>query len=207
MNTEKLPQTPSQTIGPFFAYSLTAEQYGYAYNSIVNGLLLHPDLESERIFITGNIYDGNGNTIHDAMIELWQADEQGCYRSTSIAQKNDGFTGFGRQGTGTDVQHRFRFTSVKPGSVGKGQAPHINVILFMRGSLHQLYTRIYFSDEEEANSKDALLQQIPEERRNTLIAQRKEYPGRTEYHFNIYMQGEQETVFLDVYNAPENHQA
>jgi protocatechuate 3,4-dioxygenase, alpha subunit len=200
MDTNKLPQTPSQTVGPFFAYSLTAEQYGYDYNSLVNGYLIDADAEGERITITGTIYDGNGQSISDAMIELWQADAAGQYRSLPIRKKNDGFTGFGRLGSGTDAQHRFRFTTIKPGTTGEGQAPHINVILFMRGSLHKLYTRLYFSDEAEANSKDGLLNAIPEERRQTLIAQRREIPGGIAYHFDIYMQGERETVFFDVYS-------
>ncbi|MBD0288925.1 MAG: protocatechuate 3,4-dioxygenase subunit alpha [Flavisolibacter sp.] len=195
---QKLRQTPSQTVGPFFAYSLTAEQYGYDYNSLVNGLLVDNDSDAQRIYITGNIYDGNGQTIPDALVELWQADANGSYRSYPIHKKNDGFTGFGRLGTGTDAKHRFVFTTIKPGSVA-GQAPHINVILFMRGSLHQLYTRLYFSDEVEANGKDELLDVIPEERRTTLIAQKKKYAGGVAYHFDIHMQGENETVFFDVY--------
>src|SRR3982751_3327596 len=174
MNTNKLRRTPSQTVGPFFAYSLAAEQYGYDYNSLVNNLLIDPDTAGERIFITGHIYDGNGQTIPDALVELWQSDAQGNYRSLPIMKKNDGFTGFGRLGTGTDAQHRFMFTTIKPGSVS-GQSPHINVILFMRGSLHQLYTRLYFSDEFEVNSNDELLNAVPIDRRQTLIAQRKEY--------------------------------
>ncbi|MDQ3845098.1 MAG: protocatechuate 3,4-dioxygenase subunit alpha, partial [Bacteroidota bacterium] len=102
---EKLRQIPSQTVGPFFAYSLTAEQYGYDYNSLMNGLLIDAESEGERITITGNIYDGEGETISDALIELWQADAEGRYRSVAISKKNDGFTGFGRLGTGTDAQH------------------------------------------------------------------------------------------------------
>lgn len=199
MNKQRLWQTPSQTIGPFFAYSLAAEQYGYDYNSLVNHLLLGPDTEGERITITGKIYDGEGKNIPDALIELWQADENGQYRSLPTGRKNDGFTGFGRLGTGTDAEHRFVFTTIKPGSIDKEQAPHINVILFMRGSLHQLYTRLYFSDEE-ANEKDELLTAIPEERRRTLIAQRTQHGSVIAYHFDIHMQGEKETVFFDVFN-------
>jgi protocatechuate 3,4-dioxygenase, alpha subunit len=191
---ERLQQTPSQTIGPFFAYSLTAEQYSYDYNSIINGALISDDTESERINITGNIYDGNGNTVSDAMIELWQADANGNYRVLPI-NKNDGFTGFGRLGTGTNEKHYFTFKTIKPGSVN-GQAPHINVTLFMRGSLHTLYTRIYFSDEN--NDHDTLLNAVDATRRQTLIAERKEVNGIVEYHFNICMQGEKETVFFEI---------
>lgn len=207
---EKLRKTPSQTVGPYFAYSLTAEQYGYDYNSIVNGNLIgdnvpaeiqNPkskiaDTEGVRIYITGRVLDGAGNTINDAMIELWQANTEGQYRLTPIEGKNDGFTGFGRVGTGTNAEHRFTFTTLKPASIGEGEAPHINVILFMRGSLHNLYTRIYFSDEAKANAKDPLLKAVKADRRDTLIAQRFEKNGQIFYTFDIKMQGEGETVFF-----------
>ena len=162
---EKLRTTPSQTIGPFFAYSLTAEQYGYDFNSIVNGVMNDVFTEGERIFITGSILDGNGNSINDAMIELWQADPKGQYRLTPIKYKNDGFTGFGRLGTGTNEAHRFTFSTLKPASIADGQAPHVNVILFMRGSLRHLYTRLYFSDETIANENDPLLSAVAAHRR------------------------------------------
>lgn len=192
---ERLQLTPSQTVGPFFAYSLTAEQYGYDYNSIVNATLLNDEIEGDRIYITGCIYDGKGNSVPDAMIELWQADANGNYRVSPINKKNDDFTGFGRLGTGTNEKHHFTFKTIKPGSLD-GQAPHINVILFMRGSLHALYTRIYFSDE--ANDNDPLLNAVDAARRQTLIAEQKEIDGNIEYHFDIYMQGEKETVFFEV---------
>ena len=195
---EKLRTTPSQTIGPFFAYSLTAEQYGYDFNSIVNGVLNDIYAEGERIFITGSILDGGGNTINDAMIELWQADPKGQYRLNPIQHKNDGFTGFGRLGTGTTEVHSFTFSTVKPASIGDGQAPHINVILFMRGSLRHLYTRLYFSDEAQANDNDSLLNAVATDRRNTLIAQRAELNGQVFYNFTIKMQGEGETVFFEI---------
>jgi len=192
---ERLQQTPSQTVGPFFAYSLTAEQYSYDYNSIVNGSLLSNDTAGERIHITGSIFDGNSNTISDAMIELWQADANGNYRTLPVNKKNDGFTGFGRLGTGTNDAHSFTFETIKPGALS-GQSPHINAILFMRGSLQALYTRIYFSDE--ANDHDSLLNAVDNARRQTLIAERKEVNGMVVYEFDIYMQGEKETIFFEV---------
>lgn len=192
---ERLRQTPSQTVGPFFAYSLTAEQYGYDYNSIINGSLVNDDTEGERIYITGNIFDGKGNSISDAMIELWQADGQGNYvtKYPDVHISQMPFKGFGRLGTGTNTEHRFTFKTIKPGSVN-GQAPHINVMILMRGSLHTLYTRIYFPDE--ANDKDLLLNSVNETRKQTLIAKRKEITGLIMYHFDIHMQGEKETVFF-----------
>src|SRR5687768_13270727 len=101
---EKLRQTPSQTIGPYFAYGLTAAQYGYEFTSIINNLLANEAKEEELIFITGCVFDGDGKTIHDAMIELWHADENGNYvkgyADTPITEIP--FKGLGRYGTGTD---------------------------------------------------------------------------------------------------------
>ena len=202
---ERLRQTPSQTLGPFSAYSLTAEQYGYPYNSIVNGSLISEATpgqytDAERIYITGRVHDGNSDTILDALVELWQADAQGTYRSLLIEKvsQEPHFTGFGRLGTGTNPEHRYTFTTVKPGAVSAESAPHINVILFMRGSLQHLYTRLYFSDEADANQRDALLNAVTEDRWQTLIAQRREQNGLVFYDFDMYMQGDRETVFFDV---------
>jgi protocatechuate 3,4-dioxygenase, alpha subunit len=201
---EKLKQTPSQTVGPFFAYSLTAEQYGYDFNSIINHDLGDFSFEKTKntegvsaIYITGKIFDGAGNSVSDAVIELWQADEKGQYRTTEIQGKNDGFTGFGRLGTGTNAEHRFTFTTLKPASVD-GQAPHIDVIVFMRGLLLHLHTRLYFSDEKKANAQDDLLKSMPKERRNTLIANKLKIDSKTFYEFNIYLQGDDETLFFDI---------
>lgn len=204
---KKLKQTPSQTVGPFFAYSLTAEQYGYDFNSIIDGSLADFSFEKRKnteggqngvpIYITGRIFDGAGNSVPDAVIELWQADENGQYRTTAIQGKNDGFTGFGRLGTGTNAAHRFTFKTVKPASVN-GEAPHINVILFMRGLLLHLHTRLYFSDETHANLTDELLNSVENNRRNTLIANKIEVDGAVFYEFDIYLQGEKETVFFDI---------
>lgn len=196
-----LRQTPSQTVGPFFAYSLTAAQYGYAYNSIANHLLVGPETPGEHITVTGRILDGNGQPVPDAIVELWQADSEGHYRTKPIDPKDKGaseFIGFGRVGTGTQAGAVFRFETIKPGAIGVDQAPHINVTIFMRGSLRALYTRLYFSDEPTANSRDALLNAIPPDRRNTLLATYSASASGSSYHLDIRLQGENETVFFDL---------
>jgi protocatechuate 3,4-dioxygenase alpha subunit len=114
-----------------------------------------------------------------------------------VEKKADGFSGFGRSGTGTHAENRYFFTTIKPGCCN-GQAPHINIILFMRGALLHLYTRMYFPEEDGANQNDALLNSIPADRRHTLIARRVGNEGQPTYHFDIYMQGENETVFFDL---------
>jgi len=194
---EKLQQTPSQTIGPYFAYGLTAVQYGYQFTSIIDNSLVNVSGENEIIYITGHVYDGEGNTVHDAMIELWQADANGNYvkRFDDLSLAAIPFKGLGRYGTGTDPEQKFLFKTIKPGPVND-QAPHINVFLFMRGSLHVLYTRIYFDDE--MNDNDPLLVSIEPQRRSTLIAQKREEDGKTVYRFNIHIQGEKETVFFEI---------
>ncbi len=196
-------QTPSQTVGPYFAYGLTPEQYGYQLTSIASPDLRRPEVAGEQIRIEGRIFDGVGEVVNDAMIEIWQADPQGRYAHPADSRGvNTAFKGFGRCGTGTDPTNRFCFDSLKPGAVDENQAPHVNVIVFMRGLLSHVYTRIYFADEAAANAKDPVLQAVPAERRDTLIATRDESQssggGETVYRFDIHMQGEQETVFFDV---------
>lgn len=194
-----LKQTPSQTVGPYFAYGLTPEQYGYALKSIAGPALTRSDTEGEHIRIEGRVLDGAGKPINDALIEIWQADAQGRLAHPADPRgSNASFKGFGRCGTGTDPENRFWFDTVKPASIDGRQAPHISVTVLMRGMLLHAFTRIYFSDEAAANDKDPVLSQVPPERRETLLAQRTLTPAGIVYRFDIHMQGPSETVFFDV---------
>ena len=192
-------QTPSQTVGPYFAYGLTPEPYGYAFSGIAGGVLTAEDGDGERIRIEGRVLDGAGAAVGDAMVEIWQADGQGRYAHPADPRSSNArFRGFGRVGTGSDPEHRFVFETVKPGAPAEGQAPHVNLVLFLRGLLSHAYTRIYFSDEAEANAADPVLAAVPAERRATLIAAREESGGTPLYRFDIHLQGDRETVFFDV---------
>jgi protocatechuate 3,4-dioxygenase, alpha subunit len=190
--------TPSQTIGPFFHYCLTPRAYGYA--EIINNDLLTEDAAGERIRIEGRVFDGDGQPVPDAMIEIWQADGKGRYAHTADgrARPNTRFKGFGR--SDCDSDGRFRFTTVKPGPVpgpnGGMQAPHINVGVFARGILNRLFTRIYF-EGEAGNAGDPILALVPEDARGTLIARRMEEGSEPTYTFDIHLQGKDETVFFD----------
>ena len=191
-------QTPSQTVGPYFAYGLTPEQYNYPLAQIADGVTVDEETEGERIRIVGQVFDGADQPIGDAMIEIWQADSQGRYAHPADPNRpNATFTGFARMGTGTDPQNRFVYETVKPGG-RDGQAPHVNVIVMMRGLLTHAYTRIYFGDEEAANAADPVLSAVPEDRRHTLMARRTVTPSGIVYRFDIRMQGDRETVFFDV---------
>ena len=199
--------TPSQTVGPYFAYGLaphsrcnwSPDQKAYDWKETVGANLVTPDATGEKIRIEGRVTDGDGLPINDAMIEIWQADGQGRYaHPTDPRGSNIGFKGFGRCGTGTDPANRFVFETVKPGSVDGKQAPHVSVIVFMRGLLSHAYTRLYFSDEAEANAADPVLRSVPEARRASLIAKREDTASGPVYRFDIHMQGDAETIFFDV---------
>jgi protocatechuate 3,4-dioxygenase alpha subunit len=191
-------QTPSQTVGPYFAYGLTATQYGYDFDQPFDAVVALDSATGERIRLEGRVLDGDGNAIGDALVEISQPDGEGRYPQTPEEARALGFRAFGRTGTGTDAQSRFVFHTVKPGAQAPGEAPHINVIVLMRGLLLHAFTRVYFSDEAEANAKDAVLQSVPAERRHTLIAERVEQGGAASYRIDIRMQGADETAFFDV---------
>ncbi len=197
MGNNKLKQTPSQTVGPYFSYGLTPEQGGYDFKSITSPILVKKDTLGEHIILQGHIYDGNGDIIPDAMIEIYQADHQGKYISKEIPPSDDVFTGFGR--CDCETNSNFCFKTIKPGSIGDGHAPHINMVIFMRGLLSHAYSRVYFSDEMDANHNDNVLNNVPSDRRATLIAKRTENEnGDIIYQFDLNMQGINETVFFDV---------
>jgi protocatechuate 3,4-dioxygenase, alpha subunit len=178
--------TPSQTVGPFFEYALPYE----------GGERLVSPGDPDAIRIVGAVLDGNCQPVDDALVEIWQANRHGRYRHPEDTREElpleDGFTGFGR--CPTDAEGRFEFVTVKPGATD-GQAPHIAVCVFARGLLRHLYTRIYFPDEAAANAADPLLSSIDDPRsRSSLVAR----PLDGVLAFDIHLQGERQTAFLDV---------
>lgn len=178
--------TASQTVGPFFNFALTTNP-GL-------GVLAKPGAQGERIKLEFKVTDGEGAaTPGDSMIELWQSDSLGRYSGG-----DPNFQGFGRLETSVDGECAFE--TIKPGGVvgadGRMQAPHINVIVFARGLLKHLYTRVYFAGEP-ANSEDAALNVVPEDRRQTLLAQPVAGQPNT-WRMEIRLQGERETVFFDL---------
>ncbi len=182
--------TPSQTVGPFFSIGL-----GW-----MNRANLAEGCAGEHIAIRGRVLDGDGQPVPDAVLEIWQADATGRYHHPEhAASQNDAtpFFGFGR--IPTDAQGQFSFTTIKPGPVhgpdGRPQAPHLQISVFMRGLLKQLVTRLYFPDEP-LNASDPVLQVVPESRRETLIA-RQAKPDENTLEWNVFLQGEKETVFFD----------
>ena len=189
-----MKQTPSQTVGPFFSLGLT----GKATN-----VLASDSTQGEKIRLEGRIFDGDGQPVPDAMVEIWQANAYGRYNHPDDKQEkplDPSFMGWGR--SGTDKTGLYWFETVKPGPVPgpeeSAQAPHINVTVFARGMLVHAYTRIYFGGEAANDTDPTLLSIKNKARRRALIANREERNGKAVYRFDIRLQGEGETVFLDV---------
>jgi protocatechuate 3,4-dioxygenase alpha subunit len=187
-----LPITPSQTVGPYLAIGLPWP----------DGSFVVPQGTAGAITITGQVFDGQGKILPDAMVETWQADEDGRFDHADDPRgarkpRTAGFRGFGR--CPTDENGWYRIVTVKPGALpgpdGGTEAPHLDVSVFSRGLLDRVVTRIYFAEETDANAADPVLAQVPADRRDTLLASATT-PG--EYRFDIRLQGDRETVFFDV---------
>lgn len=200
MPIELLKETPSQTAGPYVHIGLALAAAGIEprEHEIWNQMA-KPEAPGEHILLLGNVYDGNGHLVRDSFLELWQADHQGHYHIDFDQDKP--FNSFGRTATTFDAGE-WTVQTIKPGVVnnaaGVPMAPHINISLFARGVNIHLHTRLYFSDEAEANAKDPVLNLIEQPaRRETLVATRCEVDGKLAYRFDIRIQGEGETVFFD----------
>ena len=171
--------TPSQTVGPYFHLGL---DWPDAWR------LVPEHVPGPRLALTGQVLDGAGDPVTDALLELWQADAAGRYHAHATGD----FRGFGR--CAVDAHGRYRFETLKPGSAGRGEAPHLKLIVFARGLVLHLHTRVYFPDEVAANAQDPVLAVVPAARRPTLLARQES----NALVFDIHLQGPVETVFFDV---------
>jgi protocatechuate 3,4-dioxygenase alpha subunit len=164
--TRRRVPTPSQTVGPFFGFALPFDRDSEAVEPSASG----------AIRIEGQVLDGAGELVPDALIEVSQGDQFARCR--------------------TDAEGAFHFTLRKPAPVrrdnGRASAPHLTVMVFARGLLRQLVTRIYFPDEDAANRTDPVLELVEPSRRHTLIAR----GDGAVLNFDIRLQGEDETVFF-----------
>ena len=197
--TPMFKETPSQTAGPYVHIGMTPNfcDIRGVYPADLGATMLTPSTEGERIEIAGRVIDGDGAPVFDAVIEIWQADSKGVYRT--YAQEGE-FTGWGRQPMSEAGAYSFK--TIRPGRVagpdGKPMAPHISLWIVARGINIGLQTRLYFDDEAESNAADWVLNRIPSPvRRQTLIA-RKEAGEVPRYVLDIKLQGENETVFFDL---------
>ena len=199
-------ETASQTAGPYVHIGLAPKQAGFdIFEKNFSNILVGERTKGERIRVEGRVLDGSGTPLRDAVLEIWQANAAGRYQHPADRQDkplDDQFRGWGRASSDPETGV-YAFDTIKPGSVegrnGRPMAPHINIWIVARGINVGLNTRMYFSDEEEANARDPVLNLIEwEVRRKTLIARREVRGGGVVYCFDIRIQGPEETVFFDI---------
>jgi protocatechuate 3,4-dioxygenase, alpha subunit len=190
---ESVLPTPSHTVGPFYGYALPFR----------GGEEIAPLGHPDTITVHGYVLDGEGEPLPDAFVELWGADPEGNVSTTDGSIRRDPasgdylgrngveFTGWGR--VQTDANGHWYARTLRPGARGQS-APYISVCVFARGLLVHLFTRIYLPGDEAAHATDPLLGRLDEERRGTLVAGDE---GHGTYRFDIRLQGEGETVFLE----------
>jgi len=196
-----LPESPSQTAGPYLHIGCLPNFSGIdgVYPEDPGRCMVNANTCGERIKIQGYVYDGDGAPLLDAMIEIWQADAAGLYPSARETGADAEFGGWGRQPCDPETGE-FAFDTIKPGQVpypdGRPQAPHITVWIVARGINIGLHTRLYFDDEPDANAVDPILAQLAAGgRAQTLVAKSE---GERRFRFDIYLQGDNETVFFDM---------
>lgn len=181
--SERIPATPGQTVGPFFAFGL---DFPHKHEVV-------PPHSPGSIVLGGTVLDGAGAPIPDAVVEIFGADSDGSVPRSRGAFRRDGhtFTGYGRAFT-TD-EGRYEFWTREPGSVA-GRAPFFAVVVFARGLTDKLHTRIYLPGFDDLHATDPLLSSLSAEDRATLVATRTPQ-GHLQH--DIRLQGEKETVFLE----------
>jgi protocatechuate 3,4-dioxygenase alpha subunit len=177
----KLIPSSSQTVGPFF-------RIGLEY--LIDGAPSPAAGEGETVTIRGQVLDRDRAPVPDALLEFWCA----AGGATVNGRPADFPARFRR--VATDFDGRFSVVMTRPEPVpmddGTLQAPHMVVLVFARGLLRHLISRVYF-DGEAGNGSDAVLNGIPAERRATLIAQAD---GKDVFRWNVILQGADETVFF-----------
>jgi protocatechuate 3,4-dioxygenase, alpha subunit len=176
-----LRPTASQTVGPFFHYALPFPEDN---RLVAVG-------RSGAIRLHGTVFDGARQPIPDALIELWQGDADGNVVQRSGSLRRDGwtFTGWGR--CATDGEGEYDFTTLRPGATTEGRPPFFALTVCARGLLRTLFTRAYLP--EGHLDADPLLHRLDARRRHSLLCTAE--PNG--YRFDIHLQGDAETVFLD----------
>lgn len=155
---EELLKTPAQTEGPFYPDKLPLDTD--------NDLIVVNDSLNAGVgtitWLSGCVKDLKGQPVRNALVEIWQADNNGAYLHTKSgnAEKRDGnFQGFGRFLTGSTGEYLFR--TIKPVPY-PGRTPHIHVAVKIKGR-EKFVTQCYVAGHA-MNDKDMVLKGIKDEK-------------------------------------------
>ena len=173
---EALALTPRQTEGPYYPDHLPLDQD----NDLAG---VKDDSSPAAGIITnfgGRLLNVDGQPIQDAVIELWQSDNNGCYiHSRGVQrgkQRDPHFQGFGK--ITTNAKGEYRFLTIKPG-LYTGRTRHYHIAVVQKGR-RVLTTQLYHAGEPQ-NDRDGILQSIRDEaQRLSVIREFKAVPGSGE---------------------------
>lgn len=180
MDTErKWIPSGSQTVGPYF-------RIGLEY--LIDLMAATDAAAKDAIEIRGRVLDRDRGPVPDAMLEFWSPGDSPTSQGNGIPH------GFRRVATDLEGCYTVRIRRPVPTLLedGRMQAPHIMVLVFARGLLRHLTSRLYLEDAT-GNKSDPVLLGIPPERRGTLTAK---VEGENAYRWDVVLQGDKETVFF-----------
>lgn len=196
--TNLLPASAEDTLGPY--YPRTFVDQGGDLLAPMQGTVFQ--VHGHPIVLTGRVLDANGDLVKPLLVEFWQPDAQGRYRTArnwSDPRLDPWFEGFGRQYSDDGT---YLIRTVKPGNVlperpSEGvRAPHVTLTFFCDG-ISRLTTQVLFEDEP-LTSADPLLVSLPVDVQSRLVARREGlHGGCVWYRRDIVFRGADETPFFD----------
>ena len=161
---QQLVPTAAQMEGPFYPNHLPLDTD--------NDLLVINDGITPAVgaitMLSGRILDLRGQPVRNALVEIWQVDNNGAYLhtgSTNRDKRDANFQGFGRFLTGSSGEYLFR--TIKPVPY-PGRTPHIHVAVKTKGR-EKFTTQCYIQGEPQNEKDDLLLEMKDSKARNSLI--------------------------------------
>lgn len=161
---ESLTLTPRQTEGPFYP-----DQFPLDTD---NDLIIINDSITPAVgtvaYLSGKVTNLNGSPIRNALVEIWQVDNNGVYlhsKGGSRKKLDSNFQGYGK--FLTDTKGRYSFRTLRP-SPYSGRTPHIHMAVSIKGQ-RKLTTQCYVKGEPR-NEMDFILKKIKDAKaRDSLI--------------------------------------
>src|SRR3954452_8184619 len=159
---EELVRTPPQTEGPFYPDHLPLDTD--------NDLIVVNDSATAALgditWLNGRVLDARGQPIRNALVEIWQCDNNGAYLHSGTTNKDKAdkyFQGFGRFLTGATGEYVFR--TIKPVPY-PGRTPHIHFAIKMKG--HEKWATQCYIKGFPGNPKDGIWKSLDEKGRDLL---------------------------------------